>query len=275
MNIKLIVASILLVVFNSNLYAAEQTPNSNETNSQVQDMSDPLAVYTQAGFGVSNKGLNLKVGQSYETGSDVTMGMNLIEVKGIAGEQVGWSSSTERDDSIDSVRFRNFTVNTTNGRGKQIDLNYSVEAEQLNASYSFIQALPKLGPVQLYPLAGAGVRIMNGQLQKNIEHNDESYEIDTSVGYTLPGVYGVVGMYSRITVTDNIWINYSPMWLTTIAGSDAFTEQGFAGNNSIFTHEVSISYQFTPRFNARYYSNWTQDQNYFDGDQRIEVNYQF
>jgi hypothetical protein len=49
----------------------------------VQDMSDPLAVYTQVGIGATNKGLNLKIGQAYDTGIATTAGMNVIEVKGI------------------------------------------------------------------------------------------------------------------------------------------------------------------------------------------------
>jgi len=52
----------------------------------VQDMSDPLAVYTQVGAGYTDKGINLKVGQAYDTGSDLTAGMNVIEVKG------GWET---------------------------------------------------------------------------------------------------------------------------------------------------------------------------------------
>ncbi|GAA03858.1 putative uncharacterized domain protein [Photobacterium leiognathi subsp. mandapamensis svers.1.1.] len=36
-------------------------------SSEVQDMSDPLAVYTQGGVGMSNNGLNLKMGKSYDT----------------------------------------------------------------------------------------------------------------------------------------------------------------------------------------------------------------
>ncbi|UPR54172.1 hypothetical protein ITG09_22625 [Vibrio cyclitrophicus] len=287
-----LIASISLLLLTSNAFAQQNTSDTTDiiqktspqevmpstesaTPEKVQDMSDPLAVYTQAGFGISDKGLNIKIGQSYDTGSDITMGMNIVEIKGVAGEQLGWSGSNHRDDSIDSVRFRNFTVDKTNGQGKQIDLNYSVEQEQLDASYSFIQALPKWGAIQLYPLAGVGARIMNGQVDKVVDTDSGAYEIDTSVGYTIPGVYAVVGMYSRITVTENIWINYNPMWLTSIAGSDSFVDQGMAGDSNIFTNELSISYQLTPRFNARYYANWTQDQDYFEGDQRIEFNYQF
>jgi D-serine dehydratase len=48
---------------------------------EVQDMSDPLAVYTQVGVGATNKGLNFKVGQAYDTGIATTAGMNVIEVK--------------------------------------------------------------------------------------------------------------------------------------------------------------------------------------------------
>ena len=46
----------------------------------VQDMSDPLAVYSQFGAGVTNKGLNLKYGQSYDTGNP-----NTIVEKQLAG----------------------------------------------------------------------------------------------------------------------------------------------------------------------------------------------
>ncbi|MDO6575014.1 hypothetical protein, partial [Staphylococcus pasteuri_A] len=83
---------------------------AEDTEQELQDMSDPLAVYTQAGVGVTNKGLNLKVGQTYDTGNANTMAMNIIEVKGFAGEALGWDGSSQRDDSVDSIRFRNFGV---------------------------------------------------------------------------------------------------------------------------------------------------------------------
>ena len=45
------------------------SPVFAETNSdeQLQDMSDPLAVYTQAGFGITDKGANIKIGQTYKS----------------------------------------------------------------------------------------------------------------------------------------------------------------------------------------------------------------
>lgn len=267
------IPKVLALALVSAFAHAESTPESSE---QVQDMSDPLAVYTQGGFGVSDKGLNLKVGQTYDTGNPDTMAMNIIEVKGIAGEQLGWSGSSKRDDSIDSFRFRNFSVDTTNGRGAQLDMNYNVEKEQLDTSYSFIQALPKWGALQLYPLAGAGVRITNGKVDTTVDTESGTYPIDKSIGYTIPGVYGVVGMYSKLAITDKLWVNYNPMWLTAIAGSDDFMESAFGqGNSEVFANEVSLSYQITPRFNVRYFANWTQEQEFKEGDQRIEVNYQF
>nr|WP_305415718.1 hypothetical protein [Photobacterium leiognathi] len=39
--------------------------SASVASSEVQDMSDPLAVYTQGGVGMSNNGLNLKMGKSY------------------------------------------------------------------------------------------------------------------------------------------------------------------------------------------------------------------
>ncbi|CAK1735177.1 exported hypothetical protein [Vibrio crassostreae] len=91
----------------------------------VQDMSDPLAIYTQAGVGFTNHGINLKVGATYNTGVSTEVGMNIFEVKGFAGDSAGWSSSRERNNSIDSIRYRNFEVDLTNGRGSQVDINYA------------------------------------------------------------------------------------------------------------------------------------------------------
>lgn len=115
---------------------------------QTQDMSDPLAVYTQAGAGITNQGLNLKLGNSYDTGDEQTMAMNIIELKGFAGDSLG----LDGNDSINSIRFRNFHIDTSNGRGTQIDVNWDFNNNLGNVSYSFIQALPAFGPVQLFPL---------------------------------------------------------------------------------------------------------------------------
>lgn len=237
-------------------------------NNEVQDMSDPLAVYTQAGFGATDKGLNLKFGQTYDTGNDDTMAMNVFEVKGIAGDIFGWAGSSERDDSIDSVRFRNFNVDHTNGRGSQVDMNYDVERESLDISYSFIQALPQWGGLNVYPLAGVGVNLTNGEM-------DTGNGVE-KIGYTIPGTFGVVGAYTKYSITDNLWINYNPMWLTTISGADAYVNNAYgAGNSSVFANELAVSYQINPRTNVRYFANWTQYQSFSDGDQRIEINYQF
>lgn len=74
-------------LFILNLLASSALVSAQEEH--VQDMSDPLAVYTQVGFGVTDKGLNFKFGQAYDTGSSTTMGMSIIELKGVAGEQFG------------------------------------------------------------------------------------------------------------------------------------------------------------------------------------------
>ncbi|MGR5541530.1 hypothetical protein ACPV5V_23560, partial [Vibrio campbellii] len=112
---------------------------ANESE-EVQDMSDPLAVYTQVGAGYTDKGINIKIGQTFDTGEDTTMGMNIIELKGAMGDTLGWRD--EANDSIDSLRFRRFGVDLTNGRGSQVDISYDFNNEAGAASYSFIQALP-------------------------------------------------------------------------------------------------------------------------------------
>lgn len=229
----------------------------------VQDMSDPLAVYTQVGGGLTDKGANFKFGQTYDTGSDVTMGMNIAEIKGIGGEVLGIRDTDEAlygsvDDSIDSVRFRNFEVDTTSGRGTQIDVNLNFDTNMADASYSFIQALPKWNFAQLYPLAGVGLTAAN----------------DSNDGLTIPGAFAAAGFYSKFTVTDRVWINYNPLWLTTLTGSNEYKDHHFANESDIITHELAISYKITPRANIRYFANWNESVNFGNGDHRIEFNYQ-
>lgn len=248
------------------LLTASTTTFANDSEEQLQDMSDPLAVYTQAGIGFTDQGVNLKYGATYKTGIESQMGMNIFEVKGIAGEQVGWSGSNSRNDSIDSIRFRNFKVDLTNGRGSQIDFNYATATNKLasevgTASYSMIQALPALGPVNFFPLAGAGIAFGNN--------------LPATQGYTIPGTLGVVGMYSKITVTDKIWLNYNPMYMATLSGADWFKDNFFEGDDSVLTHEFTASYQINPRFNVRYFANWSENTDFSDGSHRVEFNYQF
>ncbi len=258
-SVAIAVAAIQLGAF------AYAEPNKNDS-AELQDMSDPLAVYTQAGVGVTDKGLNVKIGQTYQSSQPGRMAMNVIEIKGIGGDFVGFRDNDEPlygnvDDSIDSFRFRNFQVEAAKGLGQQFDVNYDVDNDKLDASYSFIKALPKLGVLQLYPLLGAGVTIAN------------DYSGDDA-GYEIPGTFTVVGMYSKIDVTDKIWINYNPMYMHTLSGSGDYKSDYYAGEDNILTHEVALSYQINARTNIRYFANWNEHVNFGDGDHRIEVNYQ-
>ncbi|MGL6315502.1 hypothetical protein [Vibrio sp. WXL103] len=239
-------AALTLLAFNT---VASETE-------QVQDMSDPLAVFTQVGAGYTDKGLNIKIGQTFDTGDATTAGMNVFELKGGLGDSLGFRD--EANDSIDSVRFRRFGVDLTNGRGTQIDLSYDFNNEAGTASYSFIQALPAFGPFQLFPLGGVGAAFGN----------------DAEDGYKVPGTFSVVGTYGKITLTDKIWLNYNPMWMTTLSGSESFKEMGMEGDSAVLMHEFAASYQFNPRFNVRYFANWSENTDIKDGEHRIEFNYQ-
>ncbi len=226
----------------------------------VQDMSDPLAVYTQAGAGVTDKGLNIKIGNTYDTGNPDTMAMNIIEIKGFGGELLG----LDGNDSINSVRFRNFSLDTTNGRGAQIDVNWDFNNNTGNASYSLIQALPAMGPVQFYPLAGVGVTITD-----SAEIRGQSSDIG-SVGYALPSSYGVIGTYTKITITDKIWLNYNPMVIATFNDNE-FMSDRMDGVH----HELAASYQLNPRQNIRLFGNYADTQMNDEWEWRVEFNHQF
>ena len=256
----------LVTALTSGVMATEDT----NTSKKLQDMSDPLAVFTQAGLGFTDKGLNVKIGKAYDSGVPNTMAMNVIEIQGIAGDTLGYRGEQDGD-SIDSIRFRNFSVNTKNGRGAQVDASWNFNTKSGSVSYALIQALPKVSIFQFYPLAGLGVVAVNG-----VDQNTTGWaDAHSPSGLSIPGAYATLGMYSKITLTKNIWINYNPVWLTSIAGSDAYKDNAYGqGNSAIFTHEVAVSYQITPRFNVRYFGNWSDEVDFLDGGQRIEFNYQ-
>ncbi len=235
---------------------------ANVEQEQIEDMSDPLAVFTQFGMGVTDRGVNVKIGQTFDTGVDTTMGMHVLEVKGALGDSLGFRDYA--NDSIDSVRLRRFGVDLTNGRGLQIDAAYDFNTESGTLSYSVVQALPALGPVQLYPLAGLGVSYGNGVVGDNGE---------VVSGYSIPGTFGLVGVYGKLEITDNIWLNYNPMYMSTLSGSETYKNSAF-GEDSVLAHEVAASYQLTPRFNLRYFANWSEYSSFKDGEHRIEFNYQ-
>lgn len=257
----------LLLLACSSFSLLAQEPEEKE----LQDMSDPLAVYTQAGLGTTNKGLFLKIGKSYDPGTPKTMAMNIFEVHGFYGEALGWDNKETNDNSIDSLRFRNFKVDMTDGRGSQVDVNYKFDANHLakqtgDASYSLIQALPPMSIFNLYPLAGLGATFGQDVLE-------DDGTVDS--GYSINGTFGLIGMYGKMTVTDKLWINYNPFWLTTLSGSNIYKDHAYGKNNSsLFTHEFIASYQFTPRLNIRYFANWNEDVDFGDGTHRIEMNYQ-
>ncbi|WP_295898633.1 hypothetical protein [uncultured Vibrio sp.] len=220
-----------------------------------QDMSDPMAVYTQAGVGVTNSGLNIKLGRAYDTNNDSTMAMHVFEAKGFAADTLG----LDEDDSFDSIRYRHFNVNTGNGLGSQVDLNWDFDHQIGSASYSMIQALPEIGPVQLYPLAGVGVNVSEVNVSQEIYQG--------SIGYTIPSSFALLGLYSKIEVTDNIWLNYNPMYTSQLGGVDSM--------NDLYgwQHEVAASYQINSQSNLRAFWNFGEA---IDGtDFRVEYNHQF
>ncbi|MCW8332174.1 hypothetical protein MD588_25635 [Photobacterium sp. SDRW27] len=250
------------------------TSLSHAEEGELQDMSNPLAVYSTAGIGVTDKGVNVKLGQSYDVGKPGHGGMNILEIKGIGGDALGFRDSSvdqfsNVDDSIDSVRFRNFNVDFTKMRGRQIDVNYDVATDSFNTSYSVIQGAPAMGKLKLYPLAGLGLNITN-EVDVDPDTGNE-----TKQGYKIPGTFAMVGMYSTLQITDNIWFNYNPMYMLSLSGSDIYTKHGFSGDSDVLNHEAALSYQINPRTNIRYFSNWSDKVSFSDGDHRIEINYQF
>ena len=251
---------LITLAFSTNISAETNTTES------LEDMSDPLAVYTRGAIGFTNKGMNIKMGIEYDSGDANKNVMNVLEIKGFAGETIGWDGPYKRSNSVDSLRFRNFSLDKTNGRGTQIDITYNLHSESGVASYSFLQGFPKWHNFNFYPLLGVGFSYGNNVLQ-----DDGS----TQSGLSIPGALAVVGLYGKYTVTDNIWINYNPFWSVGLIGSDLFMDHGFEGHSSVLTHETALSYKLSTRSNIRYFSNWSEHTSFEDGTHRLEYNYQF
>jgi hypothetical protein len=218
---------------------------------QLADMSDPLAVYNRAGAGITNNGINLKFGMEYQTPDANNQAMHVLEIKGIAGDSLGWSEHDKRDDSIDAIRYRNFQLDRNDNRGTQIDLDWNFDTDTGSASYSFLQGTPKLGAFQFYPLAGAGLTV-----------EDEKEE-----GITIPGAFAVIGVYAKMNVSDSVWLNYNPMYKMGVGGKLSDWGQ--------LDHEITASYKLNQRQNVRFYANWDDDTDFKEGDFRIEFNHQF
>ena len=92
-------------------------------------LSDPLAVYTRASAGVSNRGINLKFGIESKGGDSDKALMNVLEIKGIGGDAIGWDGDCIRSNSVDSLRYRYFSLNKKNGRDSQVDVTYDLHQE--------------------------------------------------------------------------------------------------------------------------------------------------
>ena len=239
-----------------------------DSSKEIQDMSDPLAVYTQLGAGYTDKGFNLKAGKAYDSGKPATMAVNIFELQGILGDSTGIRDN--QTDSADSARFRNLIVDTVNGQGSQVDISWDFNSKTGSASYSLIQALPKVSIFNFYPLAGLGMAVAN-----NVNNHPLWSDADSPSGISMPGAFASIGMYSKMTITKKIWFNYNPVWLSSIAGSENYTKNTYGLDESnVLTHEAALSYQITPVFNVRYFGNWSDNLDFKDGDHRVELNYQ-
>ena len=118
----------------------------------------------------------------------------------------------------------------------------------------------------MYPLIGGGLAFGKDSFQDDGE---------VSSGYAINGTFLVTGMYAKYAINKKIWVNYNPLWVTTLTGSTWYKDNAYGiGNSSIFTHEVAAGYQISPRANIRYYANWHENNSYSDGIHKIEFNYQ-
>lgn len=235
---------------------------------EVQDMSDPLAVYTQVGGSYGTNGINFKLGKTLDTGSPTDMSMILFEVKSMLGEHTKDEGSSAMNpdmanDGISELRFRKFDVDMTNGRGISMDVIHNFDSNSGTASIGMIQALPKVGFWQAFPIIAAGVQYNDGSM-----HAADG----ESTGLHSDFAFASFTLYNKFQLTDTIWANYNPVYTQAIFGDQLYTDN-LRGSDGL-THEFVLSWQMTPKQNFRLWYNTTQN-NFSDGDFRLEYNQQF
>ncbi len=230
---------IMSLVLASTIFAEEK----KET--EVADMSDPMAIYTMVGGSYGNSGADFKFMKTLES-DNPTGGRALI------GEAKG---GFKGDELFSDYRLRYFEADFKTGRGNSIDVMYNSASERGTVTTGIMQALPLTEKFTLYPIVGAGLAFSQDELQ----------------GINSPGAFLNFTLYSKYQLTDKIWFNYNPSYNHGIYGADTFKDnlKGEEGLN----HEFIASYQINPISNVRAYYNVNQA-NLDDGVWKLEYNRQ-
>ncbi|WP_051303040.1 hypothetical protein [Psychromonas aquimarina] len=215
----------------------------NAQPEEVADMSDPTAVYSSAGIGYSNKGANIKFGLQLPSKAENSAHMITVDVK----------------EGGDIIRGRYFNVNLKTGFAGSIDANYDTNTETAHVSFGALQTIPLSEKLTIYPGLYAGVMI-----------GDDVDEFGKVNGVSISAMTATAQMYSKYNITDKLWINLNPAYTTSLYGVET----------GVFDLETAVSYQITPRFNARLFHNnnmkvGNYNEELYESITRLEFNYAF
>ncbi|MFA0438919.1 hypothetical protein BCU70_09455 [Vibrio sp. 10N.286.49.C2] len=237
------------------------------TSALAADNTDTSSV--SAGIGFDNYGASVKV--QFDDQSEASQTKGIVEIKGIAGDSLGWAGSSDRDNSIDSVRARYFNTDNASHFGTYFDTEYDVASEKLDLSANVTWQY-QYKRFEILPYAGVGLTVLNGELPLE----EYGYPVDDHVtGYTLPGTYGQVGAYAKVALLDNLDFMYNPEWRSTLSGAAGYTNHYYKGKDSQFTNELRLTYQITTNLDVQYHEKWDSEQNYSDATRGFEFNYKF
>ncbi|MCL1094679.1 hypothetical protein [Shewanella kaireitica] len=228
------------------------------------------------GIGFDNYGAKVKV--QYNSESADSISKSIIEIKGVAGDSLGWVDKDQgiADNSIDSVRIRMFNNDKGSGLGSYFDANYDVNSQALDASAN-ASWLYQNDRIKIVPYIGLGLTIENGYI--GAVPNPETGEMTPAAGYvegyTLPGAYAEVGVYAEVQLVDKLTFMYNPEWRSSIGGKDSYVDTYYNGESNIFHNELRLTYQINKHFDIQYSSEWNAEQGYSDAVRGIEFNYYF
>lgn len=221
------------------------------------------------GVATGTDGLNFNV--ELDRNDDTAMSFYRLDAKGVYGEALGWNSDDNQDDSIDTLRVRMGEIHNDSKMGMYMDAEYDRDIERLDASAGIIGEI-KTKQLTIRPFATFGLVAQN-----TIESIGPA---EVEAGYTIPGTYATVGAYTEYQVTERVSVQYNPLWKTAVSGKSHHTEHGFIdnkdkGHGSILINEFAIAYKINTQVKLQYVAEWDQHTSLSDGEQMIELKYQF
>ncbi len=230
---------IVLVMASAGAIAETTQPENVESESASDDidMSDPMAIYTNAGLSFGTGGIDMKLGLQIPSDGGFS---NMIILEGKGAFRKGES------EEFASYRGRYFAGQQEGSLRFAVDVNYNAEADVALYNTGVFYTQPISSNLTIYPGMMVGKATNGGTVAPGTE---ESTTIMTAM------------FYSRYTLSDKTWLTVNPTY------THYREEFGDVGRNN-FSMEMGIGYQLNKKTNVRLWGGT-------DNEMKLQINRAF